>query len=274
MLAKNNSSSIDKLVEQMEIIKKGDIDHLITIDTDDEFQMLSKDINTVVVAIEKIGRRNGELYYLNKISEMKRLEAQFNPHFLYNTLETIRSATMFDTEAVDGLILKLTSILRYSMDNSITQVYFIDDLEIIQEYLDIQNYRYKDRLKVTFDIQKECENQIIPRMMIEPLLENSIKNGFKQQETLCIDVKAYIENETMIVCVKDNGSGISPEKLDAIRLNLQADQNQMHHHGLYNLNRQLNLMYGLGSAIEIESKLNEGTIVTIKIKLKKGNHDV
>lgn len=274
MLAKSNSSSIDKLVEQMEIIKKGDIDHLVTIDTDDEFQMLSKDINNVVVAIEKVGRRNGELYYLNKISEMKRLEAQFNPHFLYNTLETIRSAVLFDAKAVDRLILKLTSILRYSMDNSISQVYFIDDLEIIQEYLDIQNYRYKDRLQVTFDIQEECENQIIPRLMIEPLLENSIKNGFRYHQTLCIHVKAYIEDDKMYVSVQDNGNGIAQDKLEEIHYNLESDQNQMNHHGLYNLNRQLSLMYGIDSKLRIESVLGEGTTVTVCIHLKGAKYHV
>jgi len=268
LMADNNSINIARLVEQMEIIKKGDSTHRITLDTDDEFQMLSKDINVMVTSIEKIANRNAELYYMNKINEIKQLEAQFNPHFLYNTLETIRYTILFDANTASELILKLTSILRYSIDNAKDAVYFIDDLEVIQQYLAIQKYRYKERLNITFDISKECENQIIPRLMIEPLLENSIQNGFRYQECLHINVKAYIEKNTMYVIVEDDGSGISKDELDAIHQNLLVHHNKENHNGLFNINRRLSLMFGPDSSLHLESEVNMGTKAIIKIDLK------
>jgi len=230
--------------------------------------MLSKDINVMVTSIEKIANRNAELYYMNKINEIKQLEAQFNPHFLYNTLETIRYTILFDANTASELILKLTSILRYSIDNAKDAVYFIDDLEVIQQYLAIQKYRYKERLNITFDISKECENQIIPRLMIEPLLENSIQNGFRYQECLHINVKAYIEKNTMYVIVEDDGSGISKDELDAIHQNLLVHHNKENHNGLFNINRRLSLMFGPDSSLHLESEVNMGTKAIIKIDLK------
>lgn len=271
LLANNNTASIEKLVEQMEIIKKGDFDHRIVIDTKDEFESLSEDLNIMVDAIKTITNKNSELYYKSKISEIKQLEAQFNPHFLYNTLETIRYAIVFDTKAAEDLILKLTKILRYSIDNEKGQVYFIDDLEEIKQYLDIQKYRLKDRLEIIFEIDEACKNERIPRLMIEPLIENSIQNGYRLRDHLHILVKAYIKDRTMFVIVEDDGSGIEKEELDRINANLQEPFNTTNHNGLFNINRRIYLMYGPGSSLHLESEVTKGTTAIIKIELESGD---
>lgn len=264
-LSKRMSYSVALLCEEMEEIKKGNLDHVIQINTDDEIETISEHINEMVTQIQKLSERNTELKYVSQLSELKQLEAQFNPHFLYNTLETIRYSILMQDGIASDMIIKFTKILRYSINNSYDNVKLGNDLEYIQIFLQIQKYRFKDRLTYTIDVDEDCLNMMVPKLILQPLLENSIKSGFKHKTTLQIHVKGFLLDNMMILTVEDDGIGIQKEELNDICEQLNSNRNNSNHHGLYNTNRRLQLMYGEKSGISIESEYKQKTKVTIRI---------
>lgn len=264
-LSKRMSYSVALLCEEMEEIKKGNLDHVIQINTDDEIETISEHINEMVTQIQKLSERNTELKYVSQLSELKQLEAQFNPHFLYNTLETIRYSILMQDGIASDMIIKFTKILRYSINNSFDNVKLGNDLEYIQIFLQIQKYRFKDRLTYTIDVDEDCLNMMVPKLILQPLLENSIKSGFKHKTTLQIHVKGFLLDNMMILTVEDDGIGIQKEELNDICEQLNSNRNNSNHHGLFNTNRRLQLMYGEKSGISIESEYKQKTKVTIRI---------
>lgn len=264
-LSKRMSYSVALLCEEMEEIKKGNLDYVIQINTDDEIETISEHINEMVTQIQKLTERNTELKYVSQLSELKQLEAQFNPHFLYNTLETIRYSILMQDGIASDMIIKFTKILRYSINNSYDNVKLGTDLEYIQIFLQIQKYRFKDRLTYTVDVDDDCLNMMVPKLILQPLLENSIKNGFKHKTTLQIHVKGFLLDNMMILTVEDDGIGIQKEEVDNICEQLNSNRNNSNHHGLFNTNRRLQLMYGEKSGISIESEYKQKTKVTIRI---------
>ncbi len=264
-LSKRMSYSVALLCEEMEEIKKGNLDHVIQINTDDEIETISEHINEMVTQIQKLSERNTELKYVSQLSELKQLEAQFNPHFLYNTLETIRYSILMQDGIASDMIIKFTKILRYSINNSYDNVKLGNDLEYIQIFLQIQKYRFKDRLTYTIDVDEDCLNMMVPKLILQPLLENSIKSGFKHKTTLQIHVKGFLLDNMMILRVEDDGIGIQKEELNDICEQLNSNRNNSNHHGLFNTNRRLQLMYGEKSGISIESEYKQKTKVTIRI---------
>lgn len=264
-LSKRMSYSVALLCEEMEEIKKGNLDHVIQINTDDEIETISEHINEMVTQIQKLSERNTELKYVSQLSELKQLEAQFNPHFLYNTLETIRYSILMQDGIASDMIIKFTKILRYSINNSYDNVKLENDLEYIQIFLQIQKYRFKDRLTYTIDVDEDCLNMMVPKLILQPLLENSIKSGFKHKTTLQIHVKGFLLDNMMILTVEDDGIGIQKEELNDICEQLNSNRNNSNHHGLFNTNRRLQLMYGEKSGISIESEYKQKTKVTIRI---------
>ena len=264
-LSKRMSYSVALLCEEMEEIKKGNLDYVIQINTDDEIETISEHINEMVTQIQKLTERNTELKYVSQLSELKQLEAQFNPHFLYNTLETIRYSILMQDGIASDMIIKFTKILRYSINNSYDNVKLGTDLEYIQIFLQIQKYRFKDRLTYTVDVDDDCLNMMVKKLILQPLLENSIKNGFKHKTTLQIHVKGFLLDNMMILTVEDDGIGIQKEEVDNICEQLNSNRNNSNHHGLFNTNRRLQLMYGEKSGISIESEYKQKTKVTIRI---------
>ena len=264
-LSKRMSYSVALLCEEMEEIKKGNLDYVIQINTDDEIETISEHINEMVTQIQKLSERNTELKYVSQLSELKQLEAQFNPHFLYNTLETIRYSILMQDGIASDMIIKFTKILRYSINNSYDNVKLGNDLEYIQIFLQIQKYRFKDRLTYTIDVDEDCLNMMVPKLILQPLLENSIKSGFKHKTTLQIHVKGFLLDNMMILRVEDDGIGIQKEELNDICEQLNSNRNNSNHHGLFNTNRRLQLMYGEKSGISIESEYKQKTKVTIRI---------
>jgi sensor histidine kinase YesM len=141
-IAVNNSESISKLIREIYVIKNGNLNYKIKLDTDDEIETIAENINELVDRIKTLNERNTELLNIKRISEIKQLEAQFNPHFLYNTLETIRYSIFLDKKAASDLISLLTRILRYSVSKGSDEVKFSENVEYAKVFLKIYKYRY------------------------------------------------------------------------------------------------------------------------------------
>ncbi|MDF0480347.1 histidine kinase [Vagococcus sp. PNs007] len=240
--SQNNSESVYKLKTEMEKVMN-DSTHRIEIEGKDEFYDIADAINKMLVRLNNSYDQNIRLANENLIFERKKLEAQFNPHFLYNTLEVIRSSCFYDTALTNRLILLLNDILRYSIDETITTPSLRDDLTYIKKYLEIAAIRFDD-FSYSVRCSPVCEEVMIPKLLILPLIENSLKYGFrdKSQLAVIIDIKALTDKKIQITYM-DDGEIMSPEDIESLLSQLVNPNPNQNHHGLMNCKRRLELMY-------------------------------
>lgn len=234
----------------------------------DQIDNLNKDIfNTYTKMYES------EIYA--KKAELAYLRSQINPHFLYNTLAVICGmSTECRTEEIIEITNALARILRYSIKGN-EFVTFKEELEIVKSYLMIQSVRFEDRFTLEYQISDEILNAKIPRMIIQPFVENSIVHGLEKalgQVKLQIGALRDPSNNTLVVWVFDTGPGIKPEKLENIRQKLlypshclDEKDNGEESIGLSNVNSRIKLYYGETYHLHIDSDEAVGTNIQIRI---------
>ena len=260
--------SVDTLVREIRIIRKEDPDHIIEIDTGDEIEEIARQVNKMVRSIQELSQRNIALAEVNNRMEMQNLQAQINPHFIYNTLDNIRYLIPTDPQRAQQLIGRFIGILRYSINNTKHNVTVKDDLKYLQDYLVIQSTRFGANFSYEIDIDDACMEFIIPKLLLQPLLENSIKYGFQKKPRIHIRVRGWLEEDALYFTVEDNGGGVDETMLEQLRDILRSDEVNIEHNGLQNINRRIWLGYGGDSGLTIDSTEGEG--FTVKLKLRLG----
>ena len=260
--------SVDTLVREIRIIRKEDPDHIIEIDTGDEIEEIARQVNKMVRSIQELSQRNIALAEVNNRMEMQNLQAQINPHFIYNTLDNIRYLIPTDPQRAQQLIGRFIGILRYSINNTKHNVPVKDDLKYLQDYLVIQSTRFGANFSYEIDIDDACMEFIIPKLLLQPLLENSIKYGFQKKPCIHIGVRGWLGEDALYFTVEDNGGGVDETMLEQLRDILRSDEVNIEHNGLQNINRRIWLGYGGDSGLTIDSTEGEG--FTVKLKLRLG----
>lgn len=260
--------SVDTLVREIRIIRKEDPDHIIEIDTGDEIEEIARQVNKMVRSIQELSQRNIALAEVNNRMEMQNLQAQINPHFIYNTLDNIRYLIPTDPQRAQQLIGRFIGILRYSINNTKHNVPVKGDLKYLQDYLVIQSTRFGANFSYEIDIDDACMEFIIPKLLLQPLLENSIKYGFQKKPCIHIRVRGWLEEDALYFTVEDNGGGVDETMLEQLRDILRSDEVNIEHNGLQNINRRIWLGYGGDSGLTIDSTEGEG--FTVKLKLRLG----
>ena len=260
--------SVDTLVREIRIIRKEDPDHIIEIDTGDEIEEIARQVNKMVRSIQELSQRNIALAEVNNRMEMQNLQAQINPHFIYNTLDNIRYLIPTDPQRAQQLIGRFIGILRYSINNTKHNVTVKDDLKYLQDYLVIQSTRFGANFSYEIDIDDSCMEFIIPKLLLQPLLENSIKYGFQKKPCIHIRVRGRLGEDALYFTVEDNGGGVDETTLEQLRDILRSDEVNIEHNGLQNINRRIWLGYGGDSGLTIDSTEGEG--FTVKLKLRLG----
>lgn len=197
---------------------------------------------------------------------MQQLMAQMNPHFLYNTLEIIRSFLSFDPDTSEQLIVSLTEILRYSVDASRQEVRLAEDMEYINKYLNIQRCRFGDRFHCEINLSEACDQCLVPKLLIQPLIENSIKYGFRKKMDICIRVEGHVEHGILCIRVSDDGLGMDEEEAKTLQQRLLTFDNSARSIGLRNLSRRLYLKYGSRSGLQIRNTPGVGFAVDVHIE--------
>ena len=260
--------SVDTLVREIRIIRKEDPDHIIEIDTGDEIDEIARQVNKMVRSIQELSQRNIALAEVNNRMEMQNLQAQINPHFIYNTLDNIRYLIPTDPQRAQQLIGRFIGILRYSINNTKHNVPVKDDLKYLQDYLVIQSTRFGANFSYEIDIDDACMEFIIPKLLLQPLLENSIKYGFQKKPRIHVRTRGWLEEDALYFTVEDNGGGVDAATLEQLRGILRAEEVNIEHNGLQNINRRIWLGYGGDSGLTIDSAEGEG--FTVKLKLRRG----
>ena len=202
-------------------------------------------------------------------SELDALQSQINPHFLYNTLESITwMVEAQENEAAVRMISELAKLLRVSLSRGKTIIPIKDELQHSRSYMNIQLARYKERFKTEFRIDKEIENYCIVKLVIQPILENAIYYGvgnMDEDDDGMIIVTGEKRDEDILITIEDNGMGMREEVLE----NILTDSSKVPKHGsgvgVINVHSRIRLMFGEEYGLFIESEPDEGTKVTIRI---------
>lgn len=233
-IAAKNSRAINQMVRDMSAISRQE-KRRIDLESQDEFQYLSDQINQMVERLQQLHDKTLDLETQKLLFEKRMLEAQFNPHFLYNTLETILITSHYDSALTEKIVIQLTKLLRYSLTDSSKPVLLKDDLSVIESYLVINQVRFEE-LQYSINLSPDLDSLAVPKLFLLPLIENAIKYGLKERHDVKINIACYYQDDHIIFSVRDNGSGIDAHHQKVIREQLEAGES---HHGLINSYRRL-----------------------------------
>lgn len=258
------SASISQLKEMIDKIAIGELGTTVELDTQDEFEELAQAFNSMSLALKHSIENNKQLMELQKTAEIKQLEAQFNPHFLYNSLETIRYLIAANPKLAEVLILRTTQLLRYSIDGQDELVPFRKDFEYIRVFLDIHKIRLDEALNIEIDIEEAIFDEALPKLILLPLIENSIKYGYKDQDTLSIKIIGRIVEDMIILTVLDDGLGMDKETLARFQDQRAARLSSASHYGLYSIHHRISLIYQNDAYMTIAPK-DRGTEISITL---------
>lgn len=264
-IAGKNLEAIDELQHAVAEMGRGNMDYKLQGQVFDEFKVLGDAFCNMVTQREELMLHNSELTERKRIMEIKQLEEQFNPHFIFNVLETLRYEIAIDTAKASDMVMAFANLMRYSIYYGSTIVPLQTDIEYINDYLLLQKMRYNRRLNYHIDIPEELMGCKIPKLLLQPVVENSLVHGMKNIHSITINISAWKENGQLNLCVEDNGSGISEDKLKELRKGLEQEDVYREHIGLYNSHRVVRLLYGPESGMTIESSPGNGTRVIVTL---------
>ncbi len=252
------------------MVQTQDSDNYNAIDfkmSNDEIGKLAETYNHLIEHIRNlIIRIKAEENEKMKI-ELLVLQSQISPHFIYNTLESIKvMAKLQGAVPVADMIDKFTSFLRYCARNDQNIVTLREEREIAENYMTIMNFRYMGSFQYTCTIPEDLLQCIVPKFILQPILENAIKHGFAQdtRPDKRVAITAVRERSVLSICITDNGIGITDEELERIASN-RGSENLSDQIGLYNINQRIRLLYGKEFGLLIESIPGEYTSVSYKL---------
>ena len=236
----------------------------------DALATTANNIKTLIDEIYQHKLNQEQLLSRQNDIRFKMLASQINPHFLFNTLETIRMQALADgNKDVARTIKLLAKILRHNLDVSESPVAITEEIEAVSNYLDIQHLRFSNRVSYDIIFMVDVSNLGILPLLIQPLVENSFSHGLESTQSggfiyIVIDSD---KNDDLSISIKDNGCGISEERLVQLRERLQTGtvENFTTSIGMVNVNQRIKLFYGEQYGIELESEINKGTTVNIHI---------
>lgn len=250
---------------------------------------LSEAFSDLEVMVQKIKQKDADMYEARinekelineqQVMEFKMLASQINPHFLYNTLETIRmkAFTVGDTEVATAIKL-LGKSMRYVLENTGTSFTTLnEELEHVRVYLNIQNLRFGDKFSSEFHIEDGInpDKLIILPLLLQPIVENALLHGLEEKEADGkIVIALYQKEELLFIDVNDNGCGMEKEELEQLRKDIEVkDMSRSKSIGLYNINQRMKLNYGEEYGLQISSIPAQGTTIRLRIPLERMTHD-
>lgn len=278
-LSRSLTHSITLLCQQMD---SQDLNSYKEISVDGKTS--NRELQKLVTSFNHLNKRLTESLrqnYTSRLSEqnmyIQMLQTQINHHFLYNTLNSIKSiADIHNEPEIKTIASCMSELLRYNL-KKVPVVYLEEEIQQIYRYLTILDIRFPSKFTFDCSIPDDFYSLEIPAFLLQPLVENSVEHGFAQMETDCrINLSANLEDGILHFFLIDNGSGIKPERLKEILYSLENEKShienmQQNHHfiGLLNVHQRIQSYYGKKYGLSIESVVEEGTIVDIQIPYMK-----
>lgn len=261
-----NLVAIDEVVEAARHMGQGDLDYQLSTQNFDEFQILNDALNNLARDLKKLDQEKQELNRHKQILEMKQLKNQFNPHFVFNTLESIRYSIILNPQAAAEMTHRLSRLLRYSMDSGNGDIDLKTDLDFIENYLSLQKMRFGDSLDYSMEVDPELPDYRLPKHLLQPIVENCLNHGTRHSRSIFILLKAESRADGVYISVKDNGNGIDPHTMKALLDSIHSGtMTAGEHFGLFSVSRTIQLIYGEQYGLDIVSEPAGGTCVTLRL---------
>lgn len=260
------SRPITELVEVTQQVSQGNLQVRSHVNTGVEAKQLSESLNTMIDKINALLEQVKKEQIRIRKAEFELLQAQINPHFLYNTLDTIIWLAESDEQKqVVHMVESLSDFFRTSLNQGKDIISIKEEIQHVRSYLEIQQMRYQDILEYEIDVPEEFYQNTIPKITVQPLVENALYHGIKNKRGKGkITVRGYREDSFFILEVRDNGIGMQTERLVQVRnalLYKQLAESKVY--GLYNVNERIRLNCGEEYGLRISSTYQEGTTVKI-----------
>ena len=258
---------IRSLTDIVEKYGKGDLALRSPALNGDETGELANSFNKMAENIDSLVVRVYEERLMKQDAELKSLQMQVNPHFLYNTLETINWMARIQGVEEIGVVAKSLGDLMRSTINDKDFVPLTEEISSLNNYVLIQKYRYKDRFDMDINIAAGTENLFVPKMIIQPLVENAIYHGIEPSfENGIITVAAVLSYKHLIIEVSDNGAGMQSETIDKIIISVNTENYLSDSIGLRNVIKRINTLFGNNEyGVDIQSEVGKGTGIKIKM---------
>lgn len=267
---------IHELAHAMEDFGHGNLKAQSPVRTNDEIGMLSGTFNQMVADMHRLYITAYEKELMRQSTELRALRMQINPHFLYNTLDTINWTARFSgADQVGDMACSLGSLLRYSLSPGDFTV-LAREVASLGDYLEIQRARYGDKMQVDVDVDPSFGNIDVPKLIIQPIVENAIVHGIEKKiEDGNIHIWAELDGDTdLLLHIDDDGVGMDEETAQALLVKQKGgDFRRSSHIGVYNVHRRLQMYYGDGYGVTIHSEVGVGTQVTLRIKALREPED-
>ncbi len=248
----------------------------ISVKTGDEIEELAESFNNMLGKIQDLIKercdlweQQRELNYRNKEAQLNLLQSQINPHFIYNTLESIKWLVLSrDTEKASDMITRLAELFRQSLKKGPNEILLSEELDAVRAYIGIQLVRFEDSLSVSESIEVDTDKFKIIRMCLQPLVENAITHGVEPMEGVgTIELSVKKEDKNIVIKVIDNGVGMTYERLLEVRKSLErgSDEGSKKGIGMVNVNRRVKLLYGEEYGLSVDSEPDRGTCITLTV---------
>lgn len=280
------SSPLTDLLRGMKQFQLGNMNIKLKPARDDEFGFLVESFNTMAVQHKRFIEETYEQQLWLANMELKFLQSQIHPHFLYNTLNSVyQMAKNYDASDIEEMVMNLSKFFRLSLSKGVESFTVQETVEHLMYYLRIQQIRFRDRLNVNIRVEDDCRDVMLRKLLLQPLIENAILHGLEKKSgvgeiSLSIRRVRLSEEEVYLkISIQDNGTGIAPDRLRYIREQLgkiganplrkrpESESSAPDVFGLRNVLARLKLAYGSAAKFEIDSALGEGTTVTIWIPI-------
>jgi two-component system, sensor histidine kinase YesM len=266
------TSPIRILLQYIQQVEKGNLQVQYESLGNDEIGILGYRFKKMIEKINDLINREYKLELENKTNQLKVLQSQINPHFLYNALQSIGTVALKNkVPQIYTLVTHLSIIMRYGMNMEEDKVPLLKEINYIKAFLLLQKERFGDQLDYVIDVKDEVSNVQVPKMLLQPIIENYFKHGFDQRETkgeirvICKKDGAYLD-----IQVKDNGVGVTESRLQEIYAHLKEDKNSLGSEsniGLKNVYARLQLYYSESASLQFNQLATGGFLVTIRLPI-------
>ncbi|WP_404405104.1 sensor histidine kinase [Jeotgalibacillus malaysiensis] len=261
---------INELGKIMGSVKRKDLNVEVPEYQTKELAVLSASFQQMLVELRELINEKYDIELKQKTAELYALQSQINPHFMYNTLETISMAVEEEeTEEVVTMLTLLGRMLRFSLSNKSSLVKLQEELQHIEDYLTLQHFRFIDRL--TFNITKSShiEDYLVPKFILQPIVENAIKHGLEKSKSLLIDIEVreeVLKKREVVFTIRDNGPGMDDEVKLKIEEELKDNPlaGRDSGFGIVNVNARLAMIFGEGYSLIFNSTKGKGTEIEIR----------
>lgn len=269
--AKKTSEPIASIRSKMEHVTNGDLGVRAVVKNNDEFGHIAKSFNEMVEQINNLLMTVKKEEFKKRMAELDFLRAQINPHFIYNTLSSIRFYVEMNKNAqAEEMLFHFSKILRNTLSRSDEFIKVKDEIKMIDDYVQLQKLRYTGSFEVVFNISERIKDYLIPAFILQPLVENSIFYSVGQQNAGFITITGDCSNNTIMISIKDNGIGMSRKQVDNV-FNKEIQVNKV---GLINVQERIQLYYGAEYGLIILSEEGKGTQVDIVLPAHRQEENI